>query len=139
MMIHALLLLIHHIFCCRSHILVLICGLWIIFLGGLLDLNNVSALISKKVWLYIFLFFTLLGCGQPLNLHWHELWKQEKCSSLGPSRGIFYKTQWALQGIKLTRLMSIFTSKKSLEIFDKNQLTKSDLKRTVESALPHAN
>ena len=50
------------------------------------------------------------------NPHWHELWKQEKCSFLAPPRGIFYKTQWAWQGVKLTRLMSIFTSK----IFDKN-------------------
>ena len=24
------------------------------------------------------------------NPHWHELWKQEKCSSLAPPRGIFY-------------------------------------------------
>ena len=32
----------------------------------------------------------------------------------------FYKTQWAWQGVKLTRLMSIFTSEKLLEIFDNN-------------------
>ena len=30
-----------------------------------------------------------------VNPHWHELWKQEKCSSLAPHRRIFYKTQWA--------------------------------------------
>ena len=46
-----------------------------------------------------------------LNPNWHELWKQEKCSSLAPPRGIFYKTQWACQGVKLTQLMSILTSK----------------------------
>ena len=38
----------------------------------------------------------------PLNPNWHELWKQEKCSSLAPPRDIFYE---------LVR-MSIFTSKK---------------------------
>ena len=27
-----------------------------------------------------------------LNTHWHELWKQEKCPSLTPPSGIFYKT-----------------------------------------------
>ena len=27
-----------------------------------------------------------------LNPNWHELCKQEKCSSLAPPRGIFYKT-----------------------------------------------
>ena len=47
-----------------------------------------------------------------INPHWHELWKQEKCSVLVPPRGIFYKTQWAWQSVELTRLMSIFTSKK---------------------------
>ena len=46
-----------------------------------------------------------------LNPYWHELWKQEKCSSEAPSRGIFYKSRWVWQGIKLPRLMSIFTSK----------------------------
>ena len=43
--------------------------------------------------------------GFLFNPYWHELWKQEKCSSLAPPRGIFYKTQWASQGVKLTRLM----------------------------------
>ena len=47
-----------------------------------------------------------------LNPNWHELRKQEKCSSLAPPRSIFYKTQWAWQGVKLTQLMSFFTSKK---------------------------
>ena len=51
--------------------------------------------------------------------------------------GHFYKTQWAWQGVKLTRLMSIFTSK-SLEIFDKNSantiLSKKD-KEWKESPL----
>ena len=43
--------------------------------------------------------------------HWHELWKQEKCSSLAPPRGILCKTQWAWQDVKLHRLMTFFTSK----------------------------
>ena len=35
-----------------------------------------------------------------INPHWHELGKQEKCSSLVPLRGIFYKTQSAGQGMR---------------------------------------
>ena len=46
------------------------------------------------------------------------------------NRGNFYKTQWAGQGAKITRLMSIFTSKKVGKFLKKNQLTKSDPKRT---------
>ena len=63
-----------------------------------------------------------------LNLHWHELWKQQKSSSLGPPRGIFYKSQWAWQDVKLTRLTSIFTSKKVWKFLIKIQQTKSDPK-----------
>ena len=65
-----------------------------------------------------------------LNPHWHELWKQEKCSSLAPHRGIFLKTQWAWQGVKLTRLMSIFTS--VWEIFDRNSADKIWSKKDKE-------
>ena len=46
------------------------------------------------------------------NPHWHELWRQEKCSSLAPLRSMFFKTQRAWQVVKLTQLMAIFTSKK---------------------------
>ena len=74
------------------------------------------------------------------NPHWHELIKQEKCSSLAPTRGIFYKTQWAWQGAKIPRLMSIFTSQKVWKFLIKTQLTKSDPKRTrgwkVPSLMP---
>jgi hypothetical protein len=75
------------------------------------------------------------------NPNWHELLKQEKCSSLPPPRGIFYKTQWAWQGVKLSRLMSIFHLQKTLEIFDKNSAYKNLIQKgqRVESALPHAN
>ena len=41
----------------------------------------------------------------------HDLLRKEKCSSLVPPMGSFYKTQWAMQGVKLTRLIWIFTSK----------------------------
>ena len=72
------------------------------------------------------LFMYLVG----VNPHWHELHKQEKCSSLEPPRGIFYKTQWAWQGVKLTPIMSIFTSKKVWKFLIKIPLTKSNPKRT---------
>ena len=41
-----------------------------------------------------------------INPNWHELRKQEKCSSLARRRSKFYKTQRAWEGVKLTRLMS---------------------------------
>ena len=73
-----------------------------------------------------------------LNPNW--LRKQEKCSSLAPPRNIFYNTQWAWQGVKLTRLMSIFTSKKVWKFLIKIQLIKYDPKRTrgwkVPSLMP---
>ena len=50
---------------------------------------------------------------QFINSHWHDLWKQEKYSSLEPPMGIFYKTQWARQGVKLNQLIY-------LELFYKN-------------------
>ena len=34
-------------------------------------------------------------CKKSFNSNWHELRKQENCSSLAPSRSKFYKTQWA--------------------------------------------
>ena len=71
-----------------------------------------------------------------INPNWHELWEQEKCSSLAPPRDISYKTQWVCQGVKLTRLMSICTSKKVWKFFVKIQLTKSDPKRTGGGKCP---
>ena len=70
------------------------------------------------------------------NPNWHELWKQEKCSSLGAPRGTFYKAQWARQSVKLTRLMSIFTSKKVWKFLIQIQLTKSNPKITRLEKLP---
>ena len=96
----------------------------------------------KKVWIsmYIFLWlctisleFTKLGLFNP---NWHELRKQEKCSSLEPPRSKFYKTQWAWQGVKLTQLMSIFTSKKVWKFLIKIHLTKSNPKITRGVKVP---
>ena len=62
-----------------------------------------------------------------LNLVWHGITEQEKCSTLELPRGNFCKTQWAGQGVKINQLISIFTSKKVWKFLKKNQLTKSDL------------
>ena len=61
---------------------------------------------------------------------------KKKCSSLAPPRSIFYKTQWAWLGVKLTRLRSIFTFKKVWKFLIKTQLTKSDPKRTSGWKVP---
>ena len=66
--------------------------------------------------------------GVQFNPNCHELWKQEKCSSLAPPRRVFYKTQWAWQSVKITRLMSIFTSKIVWKFLIKILLTNSDPK-----------
>ena len=71
-----------------------------------------------------------IGISLPLlNPDWHELWKQEKWSSSAPPSGMFYRPQWALQGVKLTGVMSIFTSKKVWKFLIKIQRTKSDPKK----------
>ena len=62
--------------------------------------------------------------GVQFNPNCHELRKQEKCSSLAPPRRVFYKTQWAWQSVKITRLMSIFTSKKVWKFLIKNSADK---------------
>ena len=56
--------------------------------------------------------------------------KTKNISSLPPPRSKFYKTQWAWQGVKLTELMSIFTSKKVWKFLIQVQLTKSNPKIT---------
>ena len=45
-----------------------------------------------------------------------------------PPRRKFYKTQWAWQGVKLSRLISIFTSNNVWKFLIKIQLTKSNPK-----------
>ena len=71
-----------------------------------------------------------------INPVWHYMWKQEKCSSLELSRGNSYTAQWAGQGLKITRLMSIFTSIKVWKFLVKILIQKG---QGVENALPHAN
>ena len=51
-------------------------------------------------------------------------------------RGIFYKSQRARQGVKLTRFMSIFTSKKVWKFLIQIQLTKSNPKITRGVKVP---
>ena len=50
-------------------------------------------------------------------------------SSLLPPRGIFYRTQWAWQGVKLTHDDVNFYLQKSLESFDKNSSDKIQSKK----------
>ena len=57
-----------------------------------------------------------------VNPNWHELWKQEKCSSLAPPRGIFYKIQWACQFLP--------------QFFDKNSADKIWFKKDKEWKVP---
>ena len=65
-----------------------------------------------------------------INSVCHDVWKQEKCSYLEPPRGNLYNTQLAGQGLKITRFISIFNSKKVWKFLKKDQLTKSDPKKT---------
>ena len=85
-------------------------------------------------FLFFFIFvskiFQIIYPHYWINLNWHELWKLEKCLYLAPPRGIFYKTQWASKGVKLTWLISIFTFKKVWKFLIKIQLTKFDPKIT---------
>ena len=67
-----------------------------------------------------------------INPHWHELWKQEKCSSFAPPMGHVYKTQWAWQGVKLTLSISIFNSKEVWKFLIKIQLAKILSKKDKE-------
>ena len=70
------------------------------------------------------------------NPNWHELREQEKYSSLASPKSTFYKTQWVCEGVKLTHLMSIFTSNKVWKLLIKIQLTKFDSKRTKGWKVP---
>ena len=65
---------------------------------------------------------TLVVFDLTLN-HWHELWKQEKCSSLAPSRGIFIRLH-ELGRVSNQPDWCQFSPQKSLEIFDKNSADK---------------
>ena len=72
--------------------------------------------------------------------NWHELRKQKKCSPLAPPRSILYQTQWAWQGVKLTRnLIDVnFHLLISLESFFSWKKSGPKKDKGVESALPHA-
>ena len=61
--------------------------------------------------------------------HWYQLWKHEKFSSLAPPLGIFYKTQWVLAVVKLTRLRSIFNFTNYLPL---SQLRLGNPRRALE-------
>ena len=93
---------------------------------------------AYATWFQMYVWYTYMIRYKKytFNPNWHELRKQEKCSSLVPPRSKFYKTQWAWQGVKLTRLMSIFTSKKVWKLLIKIHLTKSDPKRTRGRKVP---
>ena len=102
---------------CSSQMRVIECSFFFLFF--LFFFNNFGLCIIMYIFISIY-----------LNPHWHELWKQEKCSSLAPPRGTFLKNKWAWLGAKSTQLMSIFTPKKVLKVLIKIQLTKSDPKMT---------
>ena len=76
------------------------------------------------------------GFKMQLNPNWHELRKKEKCSSLAPPWSKVYKTQWSWQDVKVTQLMSIFTSKKVWNFLIQIQLIKSNPKITRGVKLP---
>ena len=112
------------------------CELWSIFLWIQVLPRAVACLLTKHVRYQISDSAQLKKIGFAFNPDWHELRKQEKCSSLAPSRSKFYKTQWAWQGVKLTWLMSIFTSKKVWKFLIQIQLTKSNPKITRGVKVP---
>ena len=66
-------------------------------------------------------------------------YESKKNAHLSRHLGAFFirLNELGCEGVKLTRLVSIFTSKKSLEIFDKNSADKIRYKKDkrVESAL----
>ena len=60
-----------------------------------------------------------------LNPVWHDVGKQEKCLSLDPPRGNFYKTQRAWQGVKICNPIVVnFYLQKSWENFEKKSADK---------------
>ena len=63
------------------------------------------------------------------NPNWHEIRKQEICSSSAPLKSKFYKTQWAWQGVKLTWFMAIFDENSARKIWSKKD----------KKISPHAN
>ena len=68
-----------------------------------------------------------------LSPNWHELWKQEKCSSLAPPRGIFIRLN------KLNLIDVNFQLQKVWKFLMKIHQTKSDPKRTRSNLLTNWN
>ena len=56
-----------------------------------------------------------------INLYWHELWKQEKCSSLAPPRGLFFYDSMSFTGCQMNPIDVNFHLQKC---FDKNSANK---------------
>ena len=72
-----------------------------------------------------------------LNPNWHELWKEEKCSSFAPPWSKFYKTQWASNYPNWSQ----FSPPKMFRNFEKISADKIQSKnyKGGKSTLPHAN
>ena len=68
-----------------------------------------------------------------LNPNWHELRKQKKMLIFSATKE---QVLWAWQGVKLIRLMSIFTSKKVSKFLIQIQLTKFNPKITRGVKVP---
>ena len=62
--------------------------------------------------------------------------ENKKMLIFSTTKGHFFKTPWARQGVKLTWLMSIFTSKNSLNIFDENSADKIQSKKNKGVKVP---
>ena len=70
--------------------------------------------------------FEFLSPACSIYPNWHELLKQEKCSSLAPPRNIFYKTQWTAM-CQINLIGVNFYIQKSLETLNK---------KTTEGKMP---
>ena len=76
-------------------------------------------------------FFRFLTFPQ-FNPHWHELWKQKKCSSLAPHEGIFSKDSMSFAGRQINPIDVNFHIQKSLQFFYKNSVDKIWSKKDME-------
>ena len=75
------------------------------------------------------------------NPNLHEVWKQEKCSSLAPPRVTFLSDSMSLLGCQINPIDVNFHLHKSLEIFGKNSADKiwSKKDKEIKVSLSHAN
>ena len=65
---------------------------------------------DRQAWRY-----SLRWIISAINPVWHDVWKQEKWSSLELPRANFYKTLWTVQSVKLTWCQ--FSPPNKIEIF----------------------